>query len=657
VIDEEGNSLGSRTSNRDITMRKHIEERLQRQTHDLAERVKELNCLYQFSKLIETPDISLEEIFQGTVDLIPAAWQYPEITCAKLTINGFVFATENFKETKWKLTGDIPVGSSSTGYVEVFYMEERPEADVGPFLREEQNLLDAIGERLGGAIQRRHAEEALIYRDKRLQSFYDNAAIGIAIADPEGNYQQVNKHYLEMFGYDNEDELFEYTVGEVLHPDDRESTLKAQKGLASGKINFFRDEKRYRRKDGSYFWGDVSVSPIKDIHSEIYAFTAIIVDITERKLAEEALKWSEEKFSKVFMLSPNLMAITSLTDGKIRDVNEGYVKAFGYSRDELIGSQTGELGIWNDPNDREMLISEIKQNGSVHNLEIEVKTKSGEIRTILLSGEVLDIESEDPLIVTMGSDITDRKQVEEKIRRLNEELEQRVVERTAELEATNKELEAFAYSISHDLRAPLRAINSFSNVLKEKYADLLGKEGGDYLDKVVTSTIKMDQLINDLLALSRLGRQEFRRTTTNLTYIAKRVFKDMAAKEPNRDIQLEISDLPLVEVDAKLMEVMLNNLISNAVKFTRGRTPAVIEFGCIYEDEMPTFFLRDNGVGFDMKYAHRLFSPFQRLHTEREFEGTGIGLAIVRRIVNCHGGKVWVEAAMDKGSTFFFTIE
>lgn len=657
VIDEEGNSLGSRTSNRDITMRKHIEERLQRRTHDLAERVKELNCLYQFSRIIETPGISLEEIFQGTVELIPTAWQYPEITCARLAINGFVFTTEKFKETKWKLVGDIPIGGSSTGFVEVFYLEERPEADIGPFMREEQDLLDAIGERLGGVLQRRHAEEALIYREKRLQSFFDHAALGISISDPNGNYLQVNKQYVKMFGYEDESELFQKTVVEITHPDDREETRESQKKLASGEISYFRHEKRCLCKDGSIIWGDVSVSPIKDINGEIYAFTVMIVDITERKLAEEALSWSEEKFSKAFMLSPNLMAITSLSNGEIKDVNEGYVKTFGYSREELIGSRTSDLGIWNNPNDRETFIRGIEQNGSVHNLEIEVKSKSGEIRTILLSGEVLDIKSEDPLVVTMGSDITDRKQVEEEIRRLNEELEQRVVERTAELEATNKELEAFAYSISHDLRAPLRAINSFSSVLKEKYADLLGKEGSDYLDKVVTSTIKMDQLINDLLALSRLGRQEFKRTTTNLTYIAKQVFNDMAVKEPNRDIQLEISDLPLVKVDAKLMEVMLNNLISNAVKFTRGRTPGLIEFGCISEGETPTFFLRDNGVGFDMKYAHRLFSPFQRLHTEREFEGTGIGLAIVQRIVNCHGGKVWVEAERDKGSTFFFTLE
>jgi signal transduction histidine kinase len=260
-------------------------------------------------------------------------------------------------------------------------------------------------------------------------------------------------------------------------------------------------------------------------------------------------------------------------------------------------------------------------------------------------------------VANMLAEAITRKQVEEEIRKLNEELEQRVAERTVELEATNKELEAFAYSISHDLRAPLRAINSFSSVLKEKYSHLLGREGGDYLDKVMVSTLKMDQLINDLLALSRLGRQEFKRTTTNLTHIANRVFKEMVSKEPDRDIRLEISDLPLVKVDAKLTEVMLNNLFSNAIKFTRGRTPAVIEFGCISEDETPTFYLRDNGVGFNMKYAGKLFSPFQRLHTEREFEGTGIGLAIVQRIVNRHGGKVWVEAKPDKGATFYFKLE
>jgi PAS domain S-box-containing protein len=253
-------------------------------------------------------------------------------------------------------------------------------------------------------------------------------------------------------------------------------------------------------------------------------------------------------------------------------------------------------------------------------------------------------------------EIVERKQAEEKVRKLNEELERRVIDRTAELEATNKELEAFAYSISHDLRAPLRAINGFSTLLRDKYADMLDEEGNSYLDKVKKSTLKMDQLIYDLLALSRLGRQEFKRTTTNLAHLANRVFFDLVGKEPERIIDFKISELPLVDVDDKLIDVMLTNLLSNAIKFTRDKTPAVIEFGCFTKERTPTFYIRDNGAGFDMKYADKLFSPFQRLHSEEEFEGSGIGLALVQRIIKRHGGEVWAEAKPGRGASFYFTL-
>jgi light-regulated signal transduction histidine kinase (bacteriophytochrome) len=258
--------------------------------------------------------------------------------------------------------------------------------------------------------------------------------------------------------------------------------------------------------------------------------------------------------------------------------------------------------------------------------------------------------------VYISKEITEQKKAEDEIRRLNEELEQRVVERTAELKATNEELEAFAYSISHDLRAPLRAINGFSSILKENYAPVLDDEGRDYLDKLKLGTLRMDGLITDLLMLSRLGREELSFQRLDIIEIAQKIFADLTKEEVDREFEFFSADCPSIEADKHLLEVLLTNLLANAIKFTRGRQPAEIEFGFQPPEDQPTFFIRDNGVGFDMAYADRLFSPFQRLHSEGEFEGTGIGLAIVRRIVQRHGGSVWIEAEPDKGTTVYFTL-
>ena len=250
----------------------------------------------------------------------------------------------------------------------------------------------------------------------------------------------------------------------------------------------------------------------------------------------------------------------------------------------------------------------------------------------------------------------ERERTEQRIRRFNEELEERVRTRTAELEAANKELEAFSSSVSHDLRGPLHVIDGFATMLEESHAPVLSAEGKKYLHRVHTGVQQMTAIIEDLLNLSRLGRKQLKIQPANLDEIVGLVLADLKAEIRGRKIEWKVGNLPVVECDRGLVKQVLINLLGNSVKYTRPRDVAVIEIGQTTIDEEQVIFVRDNGAGFDMKYADKLFDAFHRLHRQEEFEGTGVGLATVRRIVQRHGGRIWAEAELDKGATFYFTL-
>jgi PAS domain S-box-containing protein len=414
-------------------------------------------------------------------------------------------------------------------------------------------------------------------------------------------------------------------------------------------------------KGGRDMYIDVSMYPILNAQSELTNVVCQWLDITERKRAEEALRENEALLQTVINILPVGLWVFD-AEGKIVISSAAAQRIWAGVR--YIGiDQLGEYKGWRTDSGKLIEAHEwagaraLEKGETSIEEEVEIECFDGTHKIILDSG--VPLRKSDGSIsgaVTINHDITVRKKAEEEILKLNAELEQRVAQRTSQLESANKELEAFSYSVSHDLRAPLRHIGGYVELLGEQYQKELPEKGRHYLEEIIDSTHQMGVLIDDLLKFSKSGRVEMHESTVDMNRIVEEVSEQMRQDNPQRDIEWSIDQLPSVHCDKAMLHLVWENLLSNAVKFTNTRKKARIKVGVREENKEFIFYVHDNGVGFDMQYAQKLFGVFQRLHSSAEFEGTGVGLANVHHIIARHSGRTWAEAELDKGATFYFSI-
>ena len=507
---------------------------------------------------------------------------------------------------------------------------ERRDVELRHVLEEQRRLLTERTE----ALEARRASEG------KLQAILDNTTSIIYVKDPEGRYLMVNRRFAEVFHADPE-----WVIGKTnfdVFPEEVARTFPTYDRDPLDLASPLEIEEVIPQDDGPHTYFSVKF-PLRDEHGKVYGIAGISTDITQRKRAEEEI-------NRFFSLALEGLCIAGF-DGYFKRLNPVWEKMLGLSVAEL---QSKPFVDFVHPDDRAATVAESAKLFSPDHETVSFTNRylcaDGSYKWLIWNAKSDPVHK---LIYAAARDVTQERLREEEIRELNGQLEGRV----AELGALNHELEAFSYSVSHDLRAPLRHIAGFARMLEQSSGASLDEKGSRYLRTITDAAQRMGRLIDDLLLFSRMGRTQMTESSVDLYALALKVRQDMQSEIDGRDVVWRMDGLPEVRGDESMLRQVLVNLISNALKYTATRDRAEIEIGTSPNGGRDTiFFVRDNGVGFDMRYAHKLFGVFQRLHRAEEFEGTGVGLANVRRIIERHGGRTWADAELGRGATFYFSL-
>ena len=504
-------------------------------------------------------------------------------------------------------------------------------------------------------IRRLRAERELQERTAELDVFFSESLDLLAVADTSGYFRRLNPQWEETLGLTTE-ELMSGRFLDLVHPDDLEATEAAVGRLAEGKPEM-RFVNRYRTRSGDYRWIEWRAFPRGEL---IYAAAR---DLTDRIEAEQALRKSEARYRLMADNTADVIWLLDVETMRFTYVSPSVERLRGYTVQEVLTQSLDEVLT---PNSLAAVTSRLPrmiaayqsgdESARIDVDEVDQPCKDGtvvatEVTTTFLTDAAGNVDR----VLGVSRDITERRKAEAEIRTLNEGLEERVRERTAQLEEAIAELEAFSYSVSHDLRAPLRAINGYATILTEDHADGIGEDGRRCCRSIIGNTRRMGQLIDDLLSFSRLGRSRLAREPIDMAAMAQSAFGEITTEGQRGTVEFAVGKLASVVGDPTLLRQVWANLLSNALKFTAGVPRPSIVVDCRSADGEAVYSVADNGPGFDEQHGGKLFQVFERLHGS-EYEGSGIGLAIVRRAVEAHGGRVWAESAPDAGATFFFSL-